>query len=245
MNRHLLVSVAAVAMLGLGLQGCSKKDNAATSNAADSAVTTTTTTTTNAADATGNAVGSAADASGNAVGSVEGSHPVSDVQDAASAPVGMASAMAPKNAQEFVTAAAIGDMYEIQAAKMAEAKSTSPEIKTFAKRMIKDHTKTSAELKGLLGKGVDATPPTTLDQRRQGLLDNLKTSATGQEFDKRYVSQQIAAHDEMETLMKGYAEHGDNAALKAFAAKTAPVVQMHLDMARQIHAMPNASSKAG
>lgn len=235
MNRHFLVSAAAVALMGLGVQGCTKKDQAATANATDATAT-----------ATANTAGAAADATGNTVASAEGAGPVSDVQDMAAGAVGMASAAAPTDAKGFVTAAAMGDMYELQAAKMAETKATSAEIKTFAKKMVADHTKTSTELKAIVGKGgMTGMIPTALDQRRQGLIDNLNSSKDGHEFDKRYVNQQVAAHREMETLMKGFGEHGDNPALKAFAAKTAGPVAMHLEMAKKLDAEPHNAGTPG
>lgn len=235
MNRHFLVSAAAVALMGMGVQGCTKKEQAATSNAADAT-----------ASATANTTGAAADATGNTVASAEGAGPVSDVQDMAAGAVGMAAAAAPTDAKGFIIAAANGDMYETQASKLAETKATSPEIKAFAKKMIADHAKTTAELKSIAAKGsMTADIPAKMDERRQGLVDNLKTSKDGHEFDKRYVNQQVAAHREMATLMKGYGGNGDNPALKAFAAKTAGPVQMHLDMAKKLDAEPHNAGTPG
>jgi len=159
---------------------------------------------------------------------------VNAAQDAMSAPVGETSAATlGRTTDGFVTNAAIGDMYEIEAGKMAQQMGKSDAVKTFGGQMVKDHTATSAKLKATLGTaGADVTPPTTLDERRQGMIDNLKSA--GDNFDSVYAAQQKAAHDEMLTLMKTYADNGDNAALKALAAETAPKVQMHLDMANKL-----------
>jgi putative membrane protein len=67
------------------------------------------------------------------------------------------------------------------------------------------------------------------------MIDNLK-AASDVDFDKAYLHQQVAAHQEALSLHKGFAEHGDNAVLKDMAAKTAPVVEMHLDHLKQIKA---------
>ncbi|MGZ8362927.1 MAG: DUF4142 domain-containing protein [Caulobacteraceae bacterium] len=100
--------------------------------------------------------------------------------------------------------------------------------------MVRDHTKTSNEMKTALPQsGANVTPPTGLDERRQGLIDNLRTA--GGNFDKVYVNQQVAAHQEALTLMQGYADHGDTAQLKALAAKAAPIVQGHLDHVKQLN----------
>jgi putative membrane protein len=185
----------------------------------------------NAANDTTAAAGNAADAAGTAA-----QQAVDKVQDAASAPVGQTSAatLGSFTTDGFVTSAAMSDMYEIEAAKIAAQRSKSADIKKFAAMMQKDHTATTTELKGILSKAsLGVTPPADLDERRKGMLDNLRT-ATPDNFDKTYMDQQVAAHGEAETLMKGYADRGDQPDLKAFAAKVAPKVQMHLDMARSL-----------
>jgi putative membrane protein len=137
----------------------------------------------------------------------------------------------------FVHNAARSDMYEVRAGELAKQRATSPQIKQFADEMVRAHTKTTAALKEALAKsGAKVQAPTELDQRRKGLLSNLQASS-GAEFDKRYVAQQIAAHQEALDLMKGYADHGDNPVLKEAAAKTAPLVAEHLRMAK---ALPGA-----
>ena len=65
------------------------------------------------------------------------------------------------------------------------------------------------------------------------MIDELR-GAKDADFDGRYIAQQIDAHKEALILMKGYAKDGDTAAIKTLAAKTAPTVQMHLNMAEKI-----------
>jgi putative membrane protein len=164
------------------------------------------------------------------------SAPVNAAQDAMGAAVGATSAatVGSHDTGAFVDNAGQGDMYEIQAAKIAEEKSKSADVKAFAKMMVADHTALAAEMKPLIAKAVK-TAPTELDQRRKGFLDNL-SAATAAAFDKTYIDQQVAAHEETLSLMKGYADNGDNPDLKAAAAKTAPKVQAHLNKAKAIQA---------
>lgn len=155
--------------------------------------------------------------------------PVNAAQDATAAVVGAGSAaLASLNTADFVAAAAQSDMYEIESSKMAVGRSSNAEVKRFAQMMIDNHTKTTAELKTLIAGVEDAVIPATLDQRRQGLLDNLR-GASQADFDATYLDQQSNAHREALAVMEGYARGGDNAGLKAFAAKTAPIVKGHLD----------------
>ncbi len=67
----------------------------------------------------------------------------------------------------------------------------------------------------------------------RGLIDELR-GAKDADFDGRYIAQQIDAHKEALILMNGYAKDGDVAAIKKFAAKTAPAVQSHLNMAEHL-----------
>ena len=52
-------------------------------------------------------------------------------------------------------------------------------------------------------------------------LDTL-SAAKPEEFDKLYAKQQVKAHRQGVELFDAYAERGDNAALKQFAANTLP-----------------------
>ncbi len=54
------------------------------------------------------------------------------------------------------------------------------------------------------------------------------------DFDLTYLHQQLAAHLEALTLHGGYADHGDNPALKAVAAKIKPVVEQHIAEIKRI-----------
>ena len=161
---------------------------------------------------------------------------VSKVEDATAGVVGRISAEMTTTTQGFATAAAISDMYEVTAGKLALQRSSSPAVKEFAQKMVDAHTETTTKLKGILaGNNIKATPPAHVDDRRQGMLDNLR-GASAAEFDNRYMTQQVAAHKEADILMRGYAKDGDNAAIRTFAAETDKHVKMHLSTAQKIAA---------
>lgn len=163
---------------------------------------------------------------------------VNSAQDATAAAVGAAASVAPVTTDGFVTNAAISDMYEIQAGQIAQKKGQSQGVKDFGKMMVTDHTALTNTMKPLIT-AAGKTAPTGLDDRRKGLIDNLN-AASPADFDKTYLSQQEAAHNEALSLMKDYADKGDDAGLKAAAAKTAPKVQAHLDHVKQLQAAPAA-----
>src|SRR4051812_5940550 len=137
-------------------------------------------------------------------------------------------------AEEFATKVAMSDMTEIQAAELALARQPDADTKPFAERMVKDHRQTSQELKALVASGkVKVTLPTALDAEHQKKLDELKAKA-GKDFDRAYDQMQVQAHEEAVALFEAYANGGDNAELKAWAAKTLPHLKEHLAMAKKL-----------
>ena len=165
---------------------------------------------------------------------------VSKVEDATAGVVGSISATMTSTTNGFVTAAATSDMYEVAAGKIALQRSSSPAVKAFAQKMVDAHTETTIKLKGIISaNAIKVTPPASVDNRRQGMLDNLR-GASAAEFDNRYITQQVAAHKEAGILMRGYAKDGDNAAIKAFASATSHHVAEHLAIAEKLESTQTA-----
>jgi len=136
--------------------------------------------------------------------------------------------------EDFVKKVAISDMTEIQSSQLALSKNPDADTKTFAEKMVKDHQQTSTELKQLVSDGkVKATLPTALDAEHQKKLDDLKAKS-GKDFDTAYDRMQVQAHEEAVALFEQYSKDGDDADLKAWAAKTLPHLKEHLAMAKRL-----------
>lgn len=149
------------------------------------------------------------------------------------ATIALASCGAP-DTPDFVQKAAMSDMYEVEAGKIASQKGQSDAVKQFGQQMSEAHTKTTEELKGIVqAEKIKVDLPTKLDGKHQRLIDDLN-AATGADFDKTYTKQQIKAHSKAVELFEDYADDGDNAAVKAFAAKTLPVIKQHLQEAKKL-----------
>jgi putative membrane protein len=137
-------------------------------------------------------------------------------------------------APDFVQKASVSDMFEIEASKLALKRSSSPEVKAFARMMIKDHTQSTALLKAAIKEsGRDITPPAALPDDKQTALNDL-TNADAKDFDKKFMDAQVDGHKATLDLMSRYANDGDAPAIKAFAAKVGPIVEHHLDRAKAI-----------
>ncbi len=59
------------------------------------------------------------------------------------------------------------------------------------------------------------------------------TAKTGKEFDKEYMNMMVDDHKEDIDAFEKAAEKGNDADLKAFAAKTIPTLKQHLEMAEK------------
>jgi putative membrane protein len=166
---------------------------------------------------------------------------IDKAQDMIGGVVGMASATTAgsHDSEAFVTNAGIGDLYEIQAAELAMARSRSEGVREFARMMVEHHTTSTHQMQSALSSsevrsqlpGLQA--PTALDERRQGMIDNL-ADATDDAFDGRYLDQQRTAHQETAALLKGYLEHGDNPQLRSVARGALPMVERHLVSAGRV-----------
>jgi putative membrane protein len=160
------------------------------------------------------------------------------LQEMAGALAGKASAntAGARSAEAFVKSASVGDLYEIEAARIALDRSGSGEVQKIARQMIADHIANTNHLRSALRMNETPdglAPAATLDSRRKTLVANLK-KAPDDKFDGTYLDQQIASHEETADLMTGFAEHGDNAQLRSLAMSAAPVVERHLRATRDV-----------
>lgn len=140
----------------------------------------------------------------------------------------------PPKTEDFVTEASASDMFEIESSKLAVERSDAA-TKAFAQQMVTDHQKTTMELKQLLGSGkVKAVPAAAMSDEQQEMLKELK-GLKGTDFTAKYHEDQEDAHEDAVDLFKRYAQEGDNPDLKAWAGKTLPALEHHLQMARDLN----------
>jgi putative membrane protein len=137
--------------------------------------------------------------------------------------------------EDFVKQAAISDMFEIQSSQLAQERGNAAE-KSFAATMIKDHEKTSSDLKSMVSGGeLKMALPTALDSSHQSKIDKLK-SLKGADFSSRYQSDQVSGHKDAVSLFERYAKGGDQPKLKEWADKMLPTLRHHLEMAQGLEA---------
>jgi len=132
---------------------------------------------------------------------------------------------------KFAVTAANGGLLEVQLGKLAKTKATSPQVLEFASMMVDDHSAANKELMDLAGKKV-ITLPAILDNKTQKEYNDFEKMGK-KDFDKAYMDYMVKDHKEDIDEFKKEAENGKDSELKAFANKTIPVLQHHLEMAEK------------
>ncbi len=131
----------------------------------------------------------------------------------------------------FVKKASCAGMAEVKSSEIALQKGTDAKVKQFAQRMVDDNGKANKELEELASrKGWKVE--TAIEEKHQKEIDKLN-GMSGQEFDRAYMECQVKAHEMAVKMFKTESNSGEDADLKAWAAKTLPTLEEHLKMARE------------
>src|SRR5689334_1615636 len=140
---------------------------------------------------------------------------------------------------KFAVDAAQGGMAEVQMGELAKQKATNPQVKSFADKMVTDHNKANDELKQIVSRK-GATLPTDVGRKENSHYDSLQKE-NGADFDKAYVEHMVKDHKKDVKDFQDAAQNLTDPDLKAFAQKTLPTLQEHLQMIQQIE--PQVSNK--
>ena len=136
-------------------------------------------------------------------------------------------------AMPYVEAAGMSDLYEINSSQVALQKTQNPAVRRYADMLVKHHQKTTAATMAAAKKAGMNPPPPMLDAGATASIAELQ-GASGADFDRLYLGQQIPAHQAALDLHKSYAAGGDQPALRATAKKAVPIVQQHLTAAEKL-----------
>ena len=127
---------------------------------------------------------------------------------------------------------------DVDAGKLAKARSANPEVKAFAQTMITDHTgvnKSATELATKLKVTPEDNP--TSQSLKSGGDANLATLKTlkGPALDKAYIDHEVAYHQQvLDALDKTLIPGARNEELKALLVKVRPAFVAHLEHAKHL-----------
>ncbi|MDO5370006.1 DUF4142 domain-containing protein [Paracoccus sp. (in: a-proteobacteria)] len=205
MKKLLLITAFSLASVGMAASQSSTPSTDGSTAAAPDSGTAAATTTTTAADGT----------------TTTTTAPAAD---------GAAAAMPAMAPQEFVNNAASGGMFEVQSSELALERSQTPAVQEFARMMIADHSAANEELKAI-AEGKSLTVPTEIAGPPAEHMSAVQ-AAEGGSFDQTYMQHQVQAHEETIMMFQAEAQNGSDPDLRAFAEKTLPALNAHLEQAQ-------------
>ena len=132
----------------------------------------------------------------------------------------------------FVMDVADASMAEVELGQLAAEKGSNAKVKEFGQKMVTDHGKAGDELKPL-AESKKITLPTAVSAKHKATKDRL-SKLSGAAFDRAYIDEMVKGHQMVSTEFHKEANSGRDAEIKAWAAKTAPTIDDHLKMARDI-----------
>jgi putative membrane protein len=130
----------------------------------------------------------------------------------------------------FAAKAAAGGIAEVQMGQLALKNASSTDVKSFAQRMVEDHTKAGDKLKEVAGKH-NIMLPSDMDAKDKATYDQL-SKLTGSAFDSAYMRDMVSDHKTDVADFQKEASNGKNPDFKSFASDTLPTLQEHLKLAR-------------
>jgi putative membrane protein len=132
-------------------------------------------------------------------------------------------------------------------AAIAVVKGTAGSVKTFARTMMRDHHALRKAGQDLAKKlSLTAAPPAndTLPAGVQKAADNLKAMPKGADWDKAYISGEVAAHQAVLALLQTAQGAATDTSLKALIVKATPTIDAHLKNAQDIATKLNSAPAA-
>ena len=144
------------------------------------------------------------------------------------------------NDAQIASIVVTANQIDIDAGKLAAARSTSDEVKMFAQLMVTDHTGVNKAATDLAAK-LNVKPqdnPTSQSLKADGdkNLAHLKT-LEGVAFDKAYIDREVAYHLQViDALDKTLIPGATNEELKALLVKVRPAFVAHLEHAKRLKA---------
>jgi putative membrane protein len=146
-----------------------------------------------------------------------------------------------KGDQNLMQDIAHANLSEIEAGQLALKQSKNDQVKSFAQKMIDDHTLAQKELEQL-AQAKGAILPTEPDIKHKAELKTL-SALEGDKFDKMYLSQGgVSDHKSTHKMLLKAEKKAKDADLQAYLKKTLPVVDQHLSLAQESSAKKSSSS---
>jgi len=134
---------------------------------------------------------------------------------------------------KFIEEAAKGGLAEVELGKLAAKQAQDAAVKSFAERMVKDHSAANDKLKPIAD-AKHVVLPSGLDKSHKKDLDKL-AKKSGTDFDKAYMDYMLKDHKKDVKEFQKQAKSAKDPDVQQFASSTLPTLEEHLRLAQQTH----------
>ena len=129
--------------------------------------------------------------------------------------------------RDFLEKAAKSGMEEVRISRVAAQRTTNPDVKRLAERIISDHENAGEALTALAASRGVALPAKDMNPNRWEKRD-------AKNFDLDYIDKMISDHENAVKLFEKQANNGDDNEAVALARKYLPKMQHHLQQAKDL-----------
>jgi len=133
---------------------------------------------------------------------------------------------------QYLVEAATTDLKEIEIGKLAQQKSSDPDIKAFGKMLEEDHMKSSADVQKL-AQLKNISLPAALTEDGQKMYKELDEK-TGLDFDKKFADMMVDGHQKAIDKMTKASEEASDEEIRVWASNKLPTLTAHLEHAKSL-----------
>lgn len=138
---------------------------------------------------------------------------------------------------------------EVKAGKLAMQKGSAEDVREYGERLMRDHQMNDDKVKKLAEEeGITLVKPEPQTQEEKKRAKHQKETMQklqkleGEEFDRVYLKFMVEGHEHaIKTLSKALEEKLKDPDVRELVEKSVPILQQHLELARQLRGKPAAA----
>jgi putative membrane protein len=124
-------------------------------------------------------------------------------------------------------------MVEANLGQMAQSQGDAQAVKDYGQMLVTDHTNDFNQLY-TAAQQANLNRPNAIDAEHNKAMIDPFQKLKGAAFDKKFAHEMVAGHTKAIEVYKKEAADAQNAALKSYAQTALPVLEKHLDSAKNL-----------
>jgi putative membrane protein len=141
--------------------------------------------------------------------------------------------------KQFLDHMAKDSQGEVQLAQMAESRASNQQVKDYAKKLVQDHQNLNQQMQSFMSQNSMSMPqPMTAEQQQ---MKSRLQGLSGSQFDKAFIDGAVEGHQKDVSAVQQHIQTAQDDQVKQLLEKALPVLQQHLQMAKQLQSQLGGS----